>query len=96
MVASDAVVTSGRTSFLTSSQTSTPVPAKSTLLTVPFSMPAMRTGEPLLMPATLGKVVFSGYCCQKKPPPPTAKISTAGQERGADGEDAELEFGEGE
>jgi hypothetical protein len=37
-------------------------------------MPAIRTGDPLLIPATLGNVVLSEYCCQKKPPPPTAKI----------------------
>ena len=65
-------------------------------MTVPFSIPAIRTGEPLLSPATFGNVVFSGYCCQKNPPAADREDQGGGQERGGDGDDAEFQFGKGE
>src|SRR5262245_60772557 len=71
-VATDWSVIRERTSFLTSNVTSTSVPANSTLVTLPTSTPATRTGDPFARPATFGKRVFSDERCQKNPLAPVS------------------------
>jgi hypothetical protein len=54
----DAVVTRDRTSLFNSITTSTWSPANTTSVTLPISMPATRTGDPVFSPATLANRVF--------------------------------------
>src|SRR6476646_8332258 len=66
------------TARFTSKTTSTWSPEKSTPITLPTSLPATRTGEPLFRPCTFGNSAFSVYRCHQKPfPPITRKIVAA-------------------
>ena len=56
--ATDSVVIRLWTSSFTSKTTSTSSPVSSTSVTRPTSLPATRTGDPALRPATLVKRVF--------------------------------------